>query len=80
MNMSNKVQKQEWNKIDWRKAEQLTFELQKRIYQASERGDKHCHDTKTAKDGSGNTCIHNKDEFTEERNEVKVSRSVLKES
>lgn len=29
----------EWNKINWRKAEKLTFKLQKRIYQASERGD-----------------------------------------
>ena len=29
----------EWNKINWRRAERLTFKLQKRIYQASERGD-----------------------------------------
>lgn len=29
----------EWNKINWRKAERLTFKLQKRIYRASERGD-----------------------------------------
>jgi len=29
----------EWNKINWHKAERLTFKLQKRIYQASERGD-----------------------------------------
>ena len=29
----------EWNQINWRKAERLTFKLQKRIYQASERGD-----------------------------------------
>ncbi|WP_366146316.1 reverse transcriptase N-terminal domain-containing protein [Crocosphaera sp.] len=29
----------EWNEIDWRKAEVKTFKLQKRIFQASERGD-----------------------------------------
>jgi RNA-directed DNA polymerase len=29
----------EWNQINWRKAERLTFKLQKRIYRASERGD-----------------------------------------
>jgi RNA-directed DNA polymerase len=29
----------EWSQINWRKAERLTFKLQKRIYQASERGD-----------------------------------------
>lgn len=29
----------EWNKINWRKAERLTFKLQKRIYLSSERGD-----------------------------------------
>jgi len=29
----------EWNQINWRRAERLTFKLQKRIYQASERGD-----------------------------------------
>jgi RNA-directed DNA polymerase len=29
----------EWNQINWRKAERLVFKLQKRIYQASERGD-----------------------------------------
>jgi RNA-directed DNA polymerase len=29
----------EWKDINWRKAERLTFKLQKRIYQASERGD-----------------------------------------
>ena len=29
----------EWNQINWRQAERLTFKLQKRIYQASERGD-----------------------------------------
>ncbi len=29
----------EWSQINWRKAERLTFKLQKRIYRASERGD-----------------------------------------
>ena len=29
----------EWNQINWRKAERLTFKLQKRIYRASECGD-----------------------------------------
>ncbi|WP_079679964.1 group II intron reverse transcriptase/maturase [Planktothrix sp. PCC 11201] len=29
----------EWNQINWRKAERLTFKLQKRIFQASKRGD-----------------------------------------
>ena len=29
----------EWNQINWRQAERLTFKLQKRIYRASERGD-----------------------------------------
>ncbi|WP_333054342.1 MULTISPECIES: group II intron reverse transcriptase/maturase [unclassified Microcoleus] len=29
----------EWNQINWRKAERLTFKLQRRIYRASERGD-----------------------------------------
>ncbi|MDF0556046.1 group II intron reverse transcriptase/maturase [Kamptonema sp. UHCC 0994] len=29
----------EWNQINWQKAERLTFKLQKRIYQASERDD-----------------------------------------
>ncbi|WP_333218043.1 MULTISPECIES: group II intron reverse transcriptase/maturase [unclassified Microcoleus] len=29
----------EWNQINWRRAERLTFKLQKRIYRASERGD-----------------------------------------
>ena len=29
----------EWKNINWRKAERLTFKLQKRIFQASERGD-----------------------------------------
>lgn len=29
----------EWNQINWRQAERLTFKLQKRIFQASERGD-----------------------------------------
>ena len=35
----NKNQTVEWNEINWRKAERLTFKLQKRIFQASERGD-----------------------------------------
>ena len=30
---------EEWNQVNWRKAERLTFKLQKRIFQASERGD-----------------------------------------
>jgi RNA-directed DNA polymerase len=29
----------EWNQINWRRAERLTFKLQRRIYRASERGD-----------------------------------------
>ena len=29
----------EWNQINWRKVERLTFKLQKRIFQASKRGD-----------------------------------------
>ena len=29
----------EWSEINWRKAERLTFKLQKRIFRASERGD-----------------------------------------
>ncbi|MFN6488088.1 MULTISPECIES: reverse transcriptase N-terminal domain-containing protein [unclassified Nostoc] len=29
----------EWNKLDWRKLEKRVFKLQKRIFQASERGD-----------------------------------------
>jgi RNA-directed DNA polymerase len=35
----NKNQTVEWNKINWRKAERLTFKLQKRIFRASSRGD-----------------------------------------
>ena len=35
----NKNQTVEWSEINWRKAERLTFKLQKRIFQASERGD-----------------------------------------
>jgi RNA-directed DNA polymerase (EC 2.7.7.49) len=35
----NKNQTVEWNEINWRKAERLTFKLQKRIFRASERGD-----------------------------------------
>ncbi|WP_210407679.1 reverse transcriptase N-terminal domain-containing protein, partial [Hydrocoleum sp. CS-953] len=30
---------EEWKDINWRKAERLSFKLQKRIFQASERGD-----------------------------------------
>jgi len=39
--MSNTLNYQtvEWNKINLLQAERLTFKLQKRIYQASERGD-----------------------------------------
>ncbi len=40
---------------------------------------KHCHDTKTASDGS-NSRIHDKDDVTEEPDEVKVSSPVLKTS
>jgi RNA-directed DNA polymerase len=29
----------EWKGINWRKLERVTFKLQKRIFQASERGD-----------------------------------------
>jgi RNA-directed DNA polymerase len=29
----------EWKNLNWRKLERVTFKLQKRIYQASERGD-----------------------------------------
>ncbi|WP_365975460.1 group II intron reverse transcriptase/maturase [Moorena sp. SIO4G3] len=32
-------QESEWNKVNWRKLEITVFKLQKRIYQASERGD-----------------------------------------
>ena len=40
----NKTKTQEkltvvWNAIDWRKLEKRVFKLQKRIYQASQRGD-----------------------------------------
>jgi len=35
----NKNQTVEWNEINWRKAERLTFKLQKRIFRASSRGD-----------------------------------------
>ena len=41
MNISKTLNNQtvEWNEINWRKAERLTFKLQKRIFRASERGD-----------------------------------------
>ncbi|WP_366514290.1 group II intron reverse transcriptase/maturase [Moorena sp. SIO3I6] len=40
MNMSKTLkQESEWNKVNWRKLEITVFKLQKRIYQASERGD-----------------------------------------
>jgi RNA-directed DNA polymerase len=39
---------------------------------------RHCHDVKTTRDGSYGT--HDKSQLIEERNEVKVSRSVLKTS
>jgi len=42
MNISktlNKNQTVEWKDINWRKLEQVTFKLQKRIFRASERGD-----------------------------------------
>ncbi|NEO15731.1 MULTISPECIES: reverse transcriptase N-terminal domain-containing protein, partial [unclassified Moorena] len=29
----------EWNQVNWRKLERTVFKLQKRIYQASQRGD-----------------------------------------
>jgi len=35
----NKNQTVEWKDINWRKLERVTFKLQKRIFQASERGD-----------------------------------------
>jgi RNA-directed DNA polymerase len=41
---------------------------------------KHCHDSKTAKDLKVDGCINENDYPIEERNEVKVSRSVLKTS
>jgi RNA-directed DNA polymerase len=34
-----KTQTVEWKDLDWRKLEKVTFKLQKRIFQASERGD-----------------------------------------
>jgi RNA-directed DNA polymerase len=40
----------------------------------------YCHDQKTRNDGSLNRGIHDKNQVEEERNEVKVSRSVLKTS
>src|SRR5918998_5502271 len=41
MNISNTLNNQtvEWKDINWRKLERMTFKLQKRIFQASERGD-----------------------------------------
>jgi RNA-directed DNA polymerase len=42
MNMSKtliKTQTVEWKDLNWRKLERVTFKLQKRIFQASERGD-----------------------------------------
>jgi RNA-directed DNA polymerase len=41
MNMSNTLNNQtvEWKNLNWRKLEKVTFKLQKRIFQASERGD-----------------------------------------
>ncbi len=50
----------------------------KDIYKNLQLLHKHCHDVKTAKDGSNST--HDKGQLVEERNEVKVSRSVLKTS
>jgi RNA-directed DNA polymerase len=40
-NMSKTLNNQavEWKDLNWRKLERVTFKLQKRIYQASERGD-----------------------------------------
>jgi len=35
----NKNQTVEWKDLNWRKLEKVTFKLQKRIFQASERGD-----------------------------------------
>ena len=39
--MSNTLSNQtvEWNKVNWRKLELRVFKLQKRIFQASSRGD-----------------------------------------
>jgi RNA-directed DNA polymerase len=41
MNMSKTLNNQtvKWKDLNWRKLERVTFKLQKRIYQASERGD-----------------------------------------
>src|SRR4028118_2144413 len=41
MNMSKTLNNQtvEWKDLNWRQLERVTFKLQKRIYQASERGD-----------------------------------------
>ena len=41
INMSKTLNNQtvEWKDLNWRKLEKVTFKLQKRIYQASERGD-----------------------------------------
>jgi RNA-directed DNA polymerase len=41
MNISKTLNNQtvEWKDINWRKLERVTFKLQKRIFQASERGD-----------------------------------------
>ncbi|WP_330203424.1 group II intron reverse transcriptase/maturase [Cyanobacterium sp. Dongsha4] len=51
----------------------------KDIYKNLQLLHKHCHDDKTSIDGSLN-CTHDKGFIREERNEVKVSRSVLKTS
>jgi RNA-directed DNA polymerase len=41
MNISKTLNNQtvEWKDINWRQLERVTFKLQKRIFQASERGD-----------------------------------------
>ena len=41
MNISKTLNNQtvEWKDINWRKLDRVTFKLQKRIFQASERGD-----------------------------------------
>jgi RNA-directed DNA polymerase len=41
MNISNTLNNQtvEWKDLNWRQLERVTFKLQKRIFQASERGD-----------------------------------------
>ncbi len=41
----------EWSTLPWTQVERQVFKLQTRIYRASKRGD-HCHDGKTAGDGS----------------------------